>query len=294
MNEFHVSFPNLGWEFTINRVAFSIGSFQVYWYGLIIATGLILALVYAHFSAKRYNVDGSKLMNCVFAGIITGIIGARLYFCIFKWDYYGSHPLEIFAIHEGGLAIYGGIIGALLGGLGVAKIQKMKFMPILDITMVGFLIGQGLGRWGNFFNQEAYGTPTDLPWGMMSEGTLGETVHPCFLYESLWCLLGVAVLHFYGKYRQRYAGQIFYLYLVWYGFERMIVEGLRTDSLYLPFQLFGMDTRVSQVLSFAIFVTGIVLLIINRKKEDPFYADYRRQKGIGRGKGAGQTGDAAA
>ena len=294
MNEFHVSFPNLGWELTINRVAFSIGSFQVYWYGLIIATGLILALVYAHFSAKRYNVDGSKLMNCVFAGIITGIIGARLYFCIFKWDYYGSHPLEIFAIHEGGLAIYGGIIGALLGGLGVAKIQKMKFMPILDITMVGFLIGQGLGRWGNFFNQEAYGTPTDLPWGMMSEGTLGETVHPCFLYESLWCLLGVAVLHFYGKYRQRYAGQIFYLYLVWYGFERMIVEGLRTDSLYLPFQLFGMDIRVSQVLSFAIFVTGIVLLIINRKKEDPFYADYRRQKGIGRGKGAGQTGDAAA
>ena len=266
----------------------------MYWYGLIIATGLILALVYAHFSAKRYNVDGSKLMNCVFAGIITGIIGARLYFCIFKWDYYGSHPLEIFAIHEGGLAIYGGIIGALLGGLGVAKIQKMKFMPILDITMVGFLIGQGLGRWGNFFNQEAYGTPTDLPWGMMSEGTLGETVHPCFLYESLWCLLGVAVLHFYGKYRQRYAGQIFYLYLVWYGFERMIVEGLRTDSLYLPFQLFGMDIRVSQVLSFAIFVTGIVLLIINRKKEDPFYADYRRQKGIGRGKGAGQTGDAAA
>ena len=294
MNEFHVSFPNLGWELTINRVAFSIGSFQVYWYGLIIATGLILALVYAHFSAKRYNVDGSKLMNCVFAGIITGIIGARLYFCIFKWDYYGSHPLEIFAIHEGGLAIYGGIIGALLGGLGVAKIQKMKFMPILDITMVGFLIGQGLGRWGNFFNQEAYGTPTDLPWGMMSEGTLGETVHPCFLYESLWCLLGVAVLHFYGKYRQRYAGQIFYLYLVWYGFERMIVEGLRTDILYLPFQLFGMDIRVSQVLSFAIFVTGIVLLIINRKKEDPFYADYRRQKGIGRGKGAGQTGDAAA
>ena len=294
MNEFHVSFPNLGWEFTINRVAFAIGSFQVYWYGLIIATGLILALVYAHFSAKRYNVDGSKLMNCVFAGIITGIIGARLYFCIFKWDYYGSHPLEIFWIHEGGLAIYGGIIGALLGGLGVAKIQKMKFMPILDITMVGFLIGQGLGRWGNFFNQEAYGTPTGLPWGMMSEGTLGEAVHPCFLYESLWCLLGVAVLHFYGKYRQRYAGQIFYLYLVWYGFERMIVEGLRTDSLYLPFQLFGMDTRVSQVLSFAIFVTGIVFLIINRKKEDPFYADYRRQKGIGRGKGAGQTGDAAA
>ena len=170
----------------------------------------------------------------------------------------------------------------------------MKFMPILDITMVGFLIGQGVGRWGNFFNQEAYGTPTELPWAMMSEGTMGVPVHPCFLYESLWCLLGVAVLHFYGKYRQKYAGQIFYLYLVWYGFERTIVEGLRTDSLYLPFRLFGMDIRVSQVLSFVLFVIGIVLLIINRKKEDPFYADYRRQKGIGRGKGEGQTGNAAA
>ncbi|MER2080635.1 MAG: prolipoprotein diacylglyceryl transferase [Ruminococcus sp.] len=294
MTEFHVSFPFLGWNFTINRVAFAFGSFQVYWYGLIIATGLVLALVYAHFSAKRYHVDASKLMNCVFAGLFTGIVGARLYFCIFKWDYYGSHPLEILAIHEGGLAIYGGIIGALLGGLGVARIQKMKFMPILDITMVGFLIGQGVGRWGNFFNQEAYGTPTELPWAMMSEGTMGVPVHPCFLYESLWCLLGVAVLHFYGKYRQKYAGQIFYLYLVWYGFERTIVEGLRTDSLYLPFRLFGMDIRVSQVLSFVLFVIGIVLLIINRKKEDPFYADFRRQKGIGRGKGEGQTANAAA
>lgn len=294
MNEFHVSFPNLGWEFTINRVLFSIGSFPVYWYGMIIATGLILALVYAHFSAPRYHVDSGKLMNCVFAGIVTGIIGARLYFCIFKWDYYFANPIEILSIRDGGLAIYGGIIGALLGGLAVAKLQKMKFLPILDITMVGFLIGQGIGRWGNFFNQEAYGTPTNLPWAMMSEGTLGEAVHPCFLYESLWCLLGVAVLHFYGKYRQRYAGQIFYLYLVWYGFERMIVEGLRTDSLYLPFSLFGMDIRVSQVLSFVIFVIGIILLAINRKKEDPFYADYRRQKGIGRGKGAGKAGNAAA
>ena len=284
MNEFHVSFPNLGWEFTINRVAFSIGSFQVYWYGLIIATRLILALVYAHFSAKRYNVDGSKQMNCVFAGIITGIIGARLYFCIFKWDYYGFHPLEIFAIHEGGLAIYGGIIGALLGGLGVAKIQKMKFMPILDITMVGFLIGQGLGRWGNFFNQEAYGTVTNLPWAMMSEGTLNQPVHPCFLYESLWCLLGALLLHLYGKYRQRYAGEVFYMYLAWYGFERMIVEGLRTDSLYLPFQIAGVDIRVSQVLSALLFVIGIILLIKNIKKEDSFYANYRRKKSVGSGK----------
>ena len=294
MERFHIQFPNLGWEFDINRVAFALGSFKVYWYGLIIATGLMLAILYAYKTAPRFQLDFNKLMNCVFVGIVTGIIGARLYFCIFKWDYYFAHPIEIFYIHEGGLAIYGGIIGAIAGGLIVAKIQKMRFLPILDVVMIGFLIGQGLGRWGNFFNQEAYGTVTNLPWAMMSEGTLNQPVHPCFLYESLWCLLGALLLHLYGKYRQRYAGELFFMYLVWYGFERMFVEGLRTDSLYLPFQIFGMDIRVSQVLSFALFVFGIVILIINRHKEEPFYADYRRQKGIGRGKGERQTADAAA
>ncbi|MBR1483375.1 MAG: prolipoprotein diacylglyceryl transferase, partial [Ruminococcus sp.] len=158
MNEFHVSFPFLNWNFTINRVAFSVGTFSVYWYGLIIATGLMLAILYARFTAPRFQLNFSKLMNCVIVGLITGIIGARLYFCLFKWDYYSAHPVEILYIHEGGLAIYGGIIGALAGGLIVAKVQKMRFLPILDVVMLGFLIGQGLGRWGNFFNQEAYGT----------------------------------------------------------------------------------------------------------------------------------------
>lgn len=281
---YHVRFPNLGWSFTINRVALQFGDFKIYWYGVIIMLGMMLAVLYAYKSAKRYNVDRNKLFNCVFVGLITGIIGARLYFCIFRWDYYSKHLNEIFAIHEGGLAIYGGIIGALLGGLIVAKIQKMKFMPILDISMMGFLLGQGIGRWGNFMNQEAYGTPTNLPWAMMSEGTGGEMVHPCFLYESLWCLLGFVLIHFYSKYRQRYAGQVFYIYLVWYGFERMIVEGLRTDSLYLPFRVFGMDIRVSQVLSALLLIIGVVLLIKNIKKEDSFYANYRRKKSVGSGK----------
>ncbi len=281
---YHVRFPNLGWSFTINRVALQFGDFKIYWYGVIIMLGMMLAVLYAYKSAKRYNVDRNKLFNCVFVGLITGIIGARLYFCIFRWDYYSKHLNEIFAIHEGGLAIYGGIIGALLGGLIVAKIQKMKFMPILDISMMGFLLGQGIGRWGNFMNQEAYGTPTNLPWAMMSEGTGGEMVHPCFLYESLWCLLGFVLIHFYSKYRQRYAGQVFYIYLVWYGFERMIVEGLRTDSLYLPFRVFGMDIRVSQVLSALLLIIGAVLLIKNIKKEDSFYANYRRKKSVGSGK----------
>lgn len=282
MSTFHVGFPGLGLDFEINRIAFQIGNIPVYWYGLIIASGLMLAVLYAYLTAKRYNVDINKLINCVLVGIVTGIIGARLYFCIFQWEYYSQHPIEILYINNGGLAIYGGIIGALLGGLTVAKIQKMKFLPVLDITMMGFLLGQGIGRWGNFMNQEAFGSPTNLPWGMVSENTGGIAVHPCFLYESLWCLLGFVLLHFYGKYKQKYAGQIFYLYLVWYGFERTIVEGLRTDSLYLPFQLFGMDIRVSQLLSLVIFITGIILLIINRKKEDSFYADYRRKESFSR------------
>ena len=279
--EYNVSFPGLGLDFTISPVAFSVGSYPIYWYGIIIASGLLLAVLYAWRSAPRFNVDFNKLVNCILVGIITGIIGARLYFCFFQWDYYSRNPIEILYINNGGLAIYGGIIGALAGGLTVAKIQKMKILPILDIAMMGFLLGQGIGRWGNFTNQEAFGTPTNLPWRMVSEGTNMVGVHPCFLYESLWCLLGFVLLHFYGKYKQRYSGQIFFSYLVWYGFERMFVEGLRTDSLYLPLQLFGMDIRVSQVLSFAIFVTGLVMLIINRNKEDSFYADYRRKKSVG-------------
>ena len=287
METFHVTFPYLGWQFEISRVALQIGSFKIYWYGVIIMCGLFLALLYAWKSSPRYNVNWNKLFNCVLVGIVTGVIGARLYFCLFRWDEYfvpGKFQ-DIIKINEGGLAIYGGIIGALLGGLIVAKIQKMKLMPILDITMVCFLIGQGIGRWGNFMNQEAFGTPTDLPWAMMSEGTGNIAVHPCFLYESLWCLLGFALLHFYGKYRQRYAGQIFYMYLVWYGFERTFVEGLRTDSLYLPFQIFGMDVRVSQLLSALLFVFGIIMLLVNIKREDPFYANYRRKKGFGKRKG---------
>lgn len=279
---YNVSFPALGWEFKINPIAFKIGSINVRWYGIIIAVGLMLALVYAYFSAKRYNVDRNKLFDCVLVGLVTGVIGARLYYVLFKLDYYIEHPGEIIMISNGGLAIYGGIIGAFIGGCIMAKIKKAKILPILDIAVMGFLIGQGLGRWGNFFNQEAFGTSTSLPWGMMSENTNLTVVHPCFLYESLWCLLGFVILHFWSKRYQKYSGQVFYLYLVWYGFERMIVEGLRTDSLYLPFG----DIRVSQVLSAVILIVGVVLLIVNRKKEDKFYDNYRREKGVGSGKRA--------
>ena len=278
-----VQFPGLGLSFELDRVAFSIGGMNIYWYGVCIAVGMCLALVFAFRHSVEFGVDADAMVDVILIGVVMGILCARLYYVALSPYQYHSLK-DVLAIRDGGLAIYGGIIGALLGGLTVAKIQKMKVMPILDITMMGFLLGQGIGRWGNFMNQEAFGAPTDLPWGMVSQGTDNVAVHPCFFYESVWCLLGFVILHFYGKYRQRYAGQIFFSYLVWYGFERMIVEGLRTDSLYMHFQIFGNAVRVSQLLSAIIFVVGIVMLLINIKRKDSFYADYRRKKGIGSGK----------
>ncbi|MEE1055740.1 MAG: prolipoprotein diacylglyceryl transferase [Acutalibacteraceae bacterium] len=255
---YHVSFPGLGLNFDINNTI-QIFGLQIYWYGIIIATGLILAVIYGSLNSKRLGISADKLLNCVIVGVITGILGARLYYVIFNWDYYGANPIKILAINEGGLAIYGGIIGALIGGLIVAKISKMNIPALLDVAAIGFLIGQGIGRWGNFFNQEAYGTATNLPWGMVSEGTNNIAVHPCFLYESLWCLLGVLILHLFSHTKLRkYHGQMALIYLVWYGTERAVVEGLRTDSLYIP----NTEIRVSQALSILIAIIGLISLIV--------------------------------
>lgn len=265
---FHVAFPGLGLEFDINRVAISIAGFEIYWYALFIVSGVVLALLYAKFNAKRFEVDMDSLLNCFIVGVITAIIGARFYYVAFKWDDFAGDFMRIINLRDGGLAIYGGIIGALLGGLITAKVQKMKLLPLLDLTMIGFLIGQSLGRWGNFMNQEAFGEQTDSLFRMVSEGTGGVAVHPCFLYESLWCALGVLVIHIFSVKWQKYYGQVTFLYMVWYGVERFFVEGLRTDSLYLPFEVFGAQVRVSQMLSLGLVVAGIVLLIIFRKHDD--------------------------
>lgn len=264
---YNVSFPGLGINgLQINPIVISIGEFKITWYGVIIMTGLLLAVVYAMtVSKKRYGIDPDKLLNCVIVGLVTAIVGARLYYVAFEWERYSKDLSKIFSINEGGLAIYGGLIGALIGGLVVAKISRMNIPALLDLAVLGFLIGQGIGRWGNFTNQEAFGTPTDLPWGMISENTGGVTVHPCFLYESLWCLLGFVLLHFFSKYLRKYDGQVFLMYLVWYGAERTVVEGLRTDSLMTPI----LNLRVSQVLSAVLVLIGLVFLIINfiRKKD---------------------------
>lgn len=264
---YHVAFPGLGIEFTIDPVAFSIGDYKIYWYGIIIAIGFILASGYAMLNSKRFEIDKNKLIDVIILGLIAGIIGARLYYVIFyPSDFYLKNPSYIFKIHEGGLAIYGGIIGSFIVGVIVAKIQKINIFATLDIASISFLIGQCIGRWGNFINQEAFGTATNLPWGMISENTLLETqnpVHPCFLYESLWCLLGFILLEIFSRNFRKYNGQIFLLYIAWYGIERFFVESLRTDSLMIPF----INLKVSQVLACLSVIISLTLLTIFKIKK---------------------------
>ena len=241
----------------VDPVVVTIGNFNIYWYGIIIGAGFILALIFGIANLKRFGINGDAFYDCVLFGLVAGIVGARLFYVIFRWDFYSQDPMKIFAVHEGGLAIYGGIIGAVGVGCLVAKIKKVNIPALLDLAGMGFLIGQGIGRWGNFVNQEAFGTETSLPWGMVSENTGGLAVHPCFLYESVWCLLGFGLLFLVSLKWRKFDGQIFLMYLVWYGLERMVVEGLRTDSLMTPF----LNLRVSQIISGVLVIVGVVLLI---------------------------------
>lgn len=261
-----ISFPKLGLEFNVNTTAFSIGSFSVQWYGIIIACGFMLAILYGYAMAKKMNIDRDRFFDGIIVGLICGVIGARLYYCIFyPGDKYIDNPLEILNIKEGGLAIYGGIIGGLLGGGITCKLRKLKVAACIDTAVVGFTIGQCIGRWGNFINQEAFGGATSLPWGMQSDATekvVVGPVHPCFLYESLWMLLGFILLHLFTRYKRRYDGQTTLMYMLWYGIGRFFIEGLRTDSLTVP----GLDIRVSQLISAAIVVASVVLLIVFRKR----------------------------
>ena len=213
------------------------------------------------------------MLDVLIFGALGGIIGARLYYVFSKWEMYAAQPEKIFAIWEGGLAIYGGLIGGIIAGLIVCKVEKLNVLNLLDLCGMSFLIGQGIGRWGNFANQEAFGTNTTLPWGMYSVKTeaylrsldyeaLGldpsDPVHPTFLYESLWCLLSFVILFIICKKFRKFSGQLFLGYGILYGLERFVVEGMRTDSLYIG----NTNLRTSQVLSLAIFLVSLVLYII--------------------------------
>lgn len=275
-----VSFPGLGLDFEVNRVAFSIGDLPVYWYGILIALGFILAILYVSRRAKEFGVDADRMLDVILGGAIGGIVGARAYYVILQWDYYGQNLSQIFNTRSGGMAIYGGLIGGVLIGLLMCKIRRVKFMPALDLVVGGFLIGQGIGRWGNFVNIEAFGANTSLPWGMSSsvitdyltqhEAELeaigmdidpNMPVHPTFLYESLWCLLGFAFIAWYTR-RRKFDGELTLLYMMWYGAGRAVIEGLRTDSLMIP----GTSLRASQVLAAAMAVVAAIIWIVKTSK----------------------------
>lgn len=258
----HISFPKLGIELTVNRAAFSIFGFDVYAYGLIIAAGLALGFVYAMREAKRVGVSQDELLNMFLICVPVAIISARLYYVIFSWDSYKNDLLSIFDIRGGGLAIYGGVIGTVLALLVYTRKRGIDLYKILDILAIGLLIGQAIGRWGNFVNGEAFGRTTGALWAMTIEtdGVIVTSMaHPTFLYESLWNAAGIAVLTFYKRVK-RFNGELFFGYMAWYGFGRMFIEGLRTDSLYIG------AFRVSQLLSFCLFAAGVIGIIVGRRK----------------------------
>lgn len=272
-----VIFPKLGIDITINDTAFTLFGLEIKWYGLLITLGMLLAIIYCFSQMKKYGIDPDRAIDAVIGGIIGGLIGARAYYVIMQWEDYAGNWKSIFNIRNGGLAIYGGIIGAVIVGGLVAKLRKVKLLPLLDVASMGFLLGQGIGRWGNFTNQEAFGYNTDNIFGM-SSGKIRDwiisvnsdmsspadliamnadkPVHPCFLYESVWCLLGFVLLAIFAKKIRKFDGQIFLMYLGWYGLERFFIEGLRTDSLMIG------TMRVSQVLAAICFISSVILLVV--------------------------------
>ncbi len=254
-----ISFPALGFQWDPPR-SISLGALNIHYYGVLISIGLLLAVIYAWRRCKQFGIREDDLTDGVLWIVPFAIVCARLYYCVFKWEEtYAKNPISVLYIWEGGLAIYGGVIGAAIGIVIHSAIKKIKIPALLDLVALGFLIGQCIGRWGNFFNREAFGSTTDsfLRMGLYNTATRQwEYHHPTFLYESLWNLAGFVLLHFLSK-KRKYDGQIALGYAAWYGLGRAIIEGLRTDSLY-----WGVF-RVSQLLAAISCFAAVVLLMVN-------------------------------
>lgn len=263
-----------GIDIVLKPIAFSIpigdGHWDIYWYGIIIALGFMLALIYGITNAKRFGIDNDRMLDVVLVATPIAILCARAYYVIFDGEKLSSFG-EFFGFGDSsgfsGLAIYGGVIGAFVSGLIMCKIRKIKFTDMFDLASLGFLIGQGVGRWGNFVNQEAYGSFTGSSfWGMQSERTVYEMgeglVHPCFLYESIWCIAGFFIINHLSKNR-KFSGETFLMYCAWYGFGRGFIEILRTDSLMLG------PIKVSCLLAFLLCIASVTAIIVIRKKLKP-------------------------
>lgn len=284
-----LTFPGLGLEFELNRVAFEIAGIEIYWYGIIIAAGFILAVLYGCHRAAGFGVDQNKILDLLFAAVPAAIIGCRAYYVIFNSELFITNGRpdwgEIIDIRDGGLAIYGGIIAAVLTAAIYCRVRKQPFWSYTDCAAYGFLIGQMIGRWGNFMNVEAYGGVTDLPWRMCSPKIAGELlssgqitrdvyaqiidgslgVHPTFFYESVWNLIGFILLIILFRKGRKFNGQVFLSYAIWYGAGRTVIESMRTDSLYL----FGTGLRVSQLVGILSVVGAAVLYVVFWKMKRP-------------------------
>lgn len=275
-----ISFPGLGIGEIDPPRSISIFGRDIYFYGIIICIGMLLALFYAFKRCKQFGFSQDTLIDAFLWGAPFGIVGARLFYVLFYIDPvtgnnpYFQEPIKMLYIWEGGLAIYGGVIGAILGVFIYTRIKKKKLFPIIDLVCIGFLLGQAIGRWGNFFNREAYGAAVSetyfLRMGLARSTsafeTLTEYVHPTFLYESVWNLIGFVLLHFASK-KRKYDGQMTLMYLAWYGLGRCFIEGLRSDSLYIG----STGIRVSQLIAGMSFIVAVTLLAYFRfwKKPDP-------------------------
>ena len=255
----HIAFPGLGLEFTLSRVAFEIFGRPIYWYAIIIASGFLLAVFYGLHRSHEFKLSEDNITGMLTVAVPFAIVSARIYYVIFEFDKYRDNLISILYIWEGGIAIYGAIIGSIIGAYIYCRYKKMSIVRFLDIGALGLMIGQAIGRWGNFVNAEAFGGETSLPWRMQIG--YGACVHPTFLYESLWNATGFVILHFYSKHR-RFDGEVFWLYVLWYGLGRAIIEGLRADSLYF----FGTGIRTSQALALVTAVIAVVVLVYNYKK----------------------------
>ena len=254
-----VSFPGLGiGKIFLRDYAFIFFGIKIKWYAVLICFGILLALLIGLSLCKNFNVKKEDLLNLTTVGVFFGGIGSRLYYVVFNWETYSKNILSIFNLRAGGLAIYGAIIFSVLAGFVFCKIKNIAFLPVVDIAGICFLVGQAIGRWGNFVNIEAFGVKTNLPWGMISNKILAEEspVHPTFLYESLWCVLGFFVLLFLMK-RRKFNGQMFLLYISWYSFGRFFIEGIRSDSLWLVKNV----VKVSQLLSFILFFASVFVQV---------------------------------
>ena len=260
-----ISFPGLfgDWQFTVPSKALNIGN-GIYWYGIIIAAGFLLAVFYMLARAKDFGITQDDVLDMILWAVPIGVICARLYYCIFYWELYADDPISILYIWEGGLAIYGGIIGGAITLLGVAKRKKIPAPVLLDVAGMGVIIGQLMGRWGNFMNREAHGAVTDtfLKMGLQDASGVVTYYHPTFLYESVWNLIGFIGLHLFSK-KRKFDGEVFLLYVAWYGLGRAWIEGLRTDSLML---VPSIGLRVSQLVAGIAVVAGIAAEVYFTRK----------------------------